>query len=46
MKASMAGVPNLLPAGQKWPAKSQNVAIDLSKTQQKNIYEKLQKVTG
>ena len=39
------GVPNLWPAGQKWPAKLQKVALDLSKNKKKNINEKLQKLT-
>ena len=42
-----AGVPNLWPAGQKWPPKPQNVAQDLSKNEKNNISdsEKLQKLT-
>jgi len=38
--AFIAGVPNLWPVGQKWPAKPQKVALDLSKNKKKNIYEK------
>ena len=32
------GVPNLWPAGQKWNAKPQKVALDLSKNKKKNIF--------
>jgi len=32
-------------AGQKWPAKPQKVALDLPKNKNKNIYEKLQKLS-
>ena len=42
---STPGVPNLWLASQKWPAKPQKVALDLSKNKKKNIYEKLQKFT-
>ena len=43
--APTSEVPNLWPAGQKWSAKLQKVALDLSKNKMKTIHEKLQKLT-
>ena len=42
---SSAGIPKLWPVGQKWPAKPQKVALNLSKNKKKNIDEKLQNLT-